>query len=310
MIDVLSSLVGLLRLRGDIYGRLELGAPFGLRFPSDVGHFFLVLSGSARLLVAAADHALAPGDFVFIPSSESFALSSVAPDAPVLRDFSENEGRAYMGEGLIRTQGDLKSGCALLSGCFNFAPHEADILIDQMAGPIIKGFKTEGSETGMGAVFDIVAREMASARPGSFAIIDRMLETMLIETLRTGLDNDASSWLSALRDPRIGRALSKMHFEPQTDWTVAGLAEVAGMSRSSFATRFRSLTGRTPMEHLARWRMQRAAHLLTDGQHRSVGEVTARVGYTSEAAFRRQFIAIFGMSPKMYRAKGRQRAGP
>lgn len=303
--DVLSSLVGYLSLRGGVYGRLALGAPFGLRFPSDVGHYFLVLSGRARLVMSGRSETLESGDFVFIPGPDRFSLVSDTPDMPPLRDFSEDEGRSYQADGLIQTEGDAETGCELLSGCFHFAPHEIDILMDQAAGPVIYSTTAEGAAPWLRSMFSGVASELADRRQGAFSIIDRMLETMLIEALRDGMTTSAerpSSWLSALQDQRIGRALHEIHFAPQENWTVASLAETAGMSRSSFAARFRALTGRTPMEHLARWRMQRAANLLTDGQHRSVSEVIGRVGYVSEAAFRRQFTEVFGHSPKAYRS--------
>ena len=303
--DVLSSLVSLLRLRGDLYGRLALGAPFSLRFPSEVGHYLLVLSGRARLVMLGEEHVLSPGDFVFIPSSDPFSLVSDTPDRPPVRDFSENEGRAYHQDGLIRTEGDHARGCELLSGCFHFAPHETDLLIDQMPAPLVHSINASDSAPWLASVFDVVNREMSAARPGASSIIDRMLEIMLIEALRHKIharSTGAAAWLAALQDQRIGRVLHRIHFAPHENWTVARLAEVAGMSRSSFATLFHALTGRTPMEHLARWRMQRAAHFLTDGQSRSVSEVIERVGYRSEAAFRRQFADVFGQSPNAYRS--------
>lgn len=309
--DVLSSLVSFLRLRGDLYGRLVLAAPFNLRFPSEVGHYLLVLSGRVRLAMSGTEHVLVPSDFVFIPSSDSFSLLSDTPDRVPVRDFTEDEGRAYQQRGIIRTEGNEKQGCELLSGCFHFAPHEIDLLIDQMSAPLIHNINANNSAPWLSSVFDVINSEMSTARPGSFSIVDRMLETMLIEALRHRLQASSvgsASWLRALQDQRIGRVLHKIHFSPQENWTVARLAKVAGMSRSSFTTLFHTLTGRTPMEHLTRWRIQRAAHLLTDGQSRSVRETLEQVGYRSEAAFRRQFAAVFGQSPKAYQAgKRRQR---
>lgn len=304
--DVLSSLMDFLRVRGDIYGRLVLGAPFGLRFPSDIGHCFLVLSGSTRLVTSETDQVLVPGDFAFIPSSDSFSLVSNTPEVSPLRGFSEDEGRAYQENGIIRTEGDAEKGCELLSGCFHFAPHEANILIDQVVSPLIHNMTAENSTPWLRSMFEVVTREHDEPRPGSFSIIDRLFETMLIEALRGGIDAGSTppvSWLAALRDKRIGRALHEIHFASHENWTVEKLAQIAGMSRSSFATRFHALTGRTPMEHLARWRMQRAAHFLTDGQGGSVNQVVERVGYRSEAAFRRQFIEVFGQPPKAYRLR-------
>ena len=306
--DVVSSLVSFLRMRGDIYGRLKLGAPFSLRFPSEVGHYFLVLSGRVILTMEGSDHTLKPGDFIFIPSAAPFHLISDTDERLPERDFTEDEGRAYLQDGLIRIEGDLENGCELLSGCFDFAPHESDLLIDQMSGPIVHNITAEGSAPWLSGMFDVVTHELAAARPGAFAVIDRILEIMLIEAFRNSIltrSVSSANWLGALQDKRLGRVLEDIHFSPEKNWTVAKLAATAGMSRSSFATLFHTATGRTPMEHLMRWRMQRAAHFLTDGQNRPVSEVVERVGYRSEAAFRRQFADVFGQAPSAYRHKRR-----
>lgn len=113
------------------------------------------------------------------------------------------------------------------------------------------------------------------------------------------------NWLTALVDPRIGRALSAMHGRPERPWTVTTLAREAGESRSGFATRFKTAVGESPMEYLARWRVELGADLLVR-EELTVGEAAARVGYETDAAFTRVFKRQFGTPPARYR---RLRAG-
>ncbi len=54
-----------------------------------------------------------------------------------------------------------------------------------------------------------------------------------------------------------------MHANPADAWTVSGLAERLGMSRSIFASKFRETVGATPMEYLTRWRILLAGDRLT-----------------------------------------------
>jgi len=61
-----------------------------------------------------------------------------------------------------------------------------------------------------------------------------------------------------MRDPAIARALNAMHSDVRSKWTVAELARIAGMSRSTFAARFVEGLGCAPIEYLARWRMAKA----------------------------------------------------
>jgi AraC-like DNA-binding protein len=105
-----------------------------------------------------------------------------------------------------------------------------------------------------------------------------------------------TGWLGALSDARISRALRAIHDEPSRRWTVADLASVARMSRSSFAERFSALVNEAPLSCQSRWRLALALNLLRRPNAR-VGEVARRVGYDSDAAFGRAFKAQYGVSP-------------
>jgi transcriptional regulator GlxA family with amidase domain len=52
--------------------------------------------------------------------------------------------------------------------------------------------------------------------------------------------------LSGLSHPRLRNALVAMHEAPAQEWTLDELAQVAGMTRSEFATTFRETVGVTP----------------------------------------------------------------
>ena len=56
------------------------------------------------------------------------------------------------------------------------------------------------------------------------------------------------------------------------------------------------------MQDLAQWRMPLAASLLSSTSA-GVGEIAARVGYGSEAAFSKAFKRHFEMSPRAYRQR-------
>ena len=64
----------------------------------------------------------------------------------------------------------------------------------------------------------------------------------------------------ASRDRHVGKALALMHGRPATRWTLDALAQEVGLSRSTFAERFAALVGTPPMQYLATWRLQLAAH--------------------------------------------------
>jgi transcriptional regulator GlxA family with amidase domain len=97
---------------------------------------------------------------------------------------------------------------------------------------------------------------------------ERLSESMFIETVRqhlAGLRSDGAGWLSGLRDPVVGRALALLHGNVAESWTLTSLAKRMGVSRSGLADRFTKLVGQPPMQYLTGWRMQTAAHLLSQG---------------------------------------------
>jgi AraC-like DNA-binding protein len=74
----------------------------------------------------------------------------------------------------------------------------------------------------------------------------------------------------------------------------------SGMSRSSFAVRFKDLVGETPLEYLTSWRMQKATSLLQKGDNK-LFEVAKAVGYDTDAAFSKAFKRVVGVAPREYR---------
>ena len=74
------------------------------------------------------------------------------------------------------------------------------------------------------------------------------------------------------------------------------MARRAAMSRSAFAQHFATLVGETPMKYLTRARMRVAEDALKrDGA--TVGQLAARLGYRSEAAFARAYKRTMGHPP-------------
>jgi AraC-like DNA-binding protein len=111
---------------------------------------------------------------------------------------------------------------------------------------------------------------------------------------------DARGWLSGLRDPHVGEALRLLHAHPIDDWTLDLLARKVGLSRTIFADRFAHYVGVSPMQYLARWRLQLASRLI-EQPGTSIARAAAEVGYESEAAFHRAFKKFVGVPPGAWR---------
>src|ERR1700743_3057732 len=67
------------------------------------------------------------------------------------------------------------------------------------------------------------------------------------------LPPEQTGWLAGARDAEVSKALALMHQRPADPWTIASLAQQAGVSRSVLAERFRHFLGGPPMAYLMRW---------------------------------------------------------
>jgi AraC-like DNA-binding protein len=153
-------------------------------------------------------------------------------------------------------------------------------------------------------VIPLLAGEIVKDDPGQEAVLDRLLDLLLIAVLRAWLDRPeaaAPAWYRAQADPIVGRALGLLHHNPAHPWTVATLADEAGVSRATLARRFQDLVGEPPMSFLAGWRIALAADLLREPGS-TIGSVAHQVGYSSPFALSAAFKRLRGISPAQHRA--------
>ncbi|MFJ2028066.1 AraC family transcriptional regulator [Streptosporangium sp. NPDC087985] len=150
----------------------------------------------------------------------------------------------------------------------------------------------------------LLGDEIVKDEPGQEAVLDRLLDLLLIAVLRAWFSRpeaEAPAWYRAQSDPVVGRALRMLHNNPAHPWTVAALAAGSGVSRASLARRFTELVGEPPMTFLTGWRLAMAADLLRETDA-TVGAVARQVGYGSPFALSAAFKRVFGVSPQEYRA--------
>ena len=148
------------------------------------------------------------------------------------------------------------------------------------------------------AVLELLFAEAFAARPGRQEVLNRLFELVLIDLLRVMLARGRLTdvgFLRGLAHPHLGKAVSAIHADPARGWSLEAMAEIAAMSRSSFASTFRREVGQTPGNYLAGWRISTAQALLRRGV--ALKHVAHRVGYGSQAGFLRAFRTSVGLSP-------------
>lgn len=150
---------------------------------------------------------------------------------------------------------------------------------------------------------EMLSDELAQDGPGQAAVLDRLLDLVLIQALRAAFASARlPGWPAGRTDPAVARALALMHQHPVRRWTIAALAAEAGLSRAAFARRFAACTGEPPLAYLTRWRLCLAADLLA-GTDLTLDAVAARVGYSTGFALSAAFTRDRGISPSRFRAQ-------
>jgi AraC-like DNA-binding protein len=148
------------------------------------------------------------------------------------------------------------------------------------------------------SVLSVLTYEAKKPRAGNQLMIDSLARILFMEVLRLCVAHEDSQkgWLGALVDPKIGAALAVMHCDVTKQLTLDHIATAVGMSRSSFALRFKVLVGQSPLDYRLQLNMQRAAQLLRNNS-KTVSSVAYELGYESDRSFRKAFKRVMGCPP-------------
>ena len=305
--DVLDDILDTLNLTGVLYFRTEFSGRWAVTVPDleQAARFHLVVRGECHVAVASGEQMrLGQGDLVLIPRGRSHVLADAPTNrAPPLESVLRDAG--YRGDGVL-VVGDRKptSTTQMICGHFGFRPGADHPILRALPTHLVVTAADRAAEPWLDDTLRLVARRVFSDDMGSEAAVTRLSEIVFIELLRFGIrQSDAlAGIMTAMRDPKIGRALDLMHARAAEPWTVTTLAREIGMSRSRFAERFSNLLATGPMAYLSEWRLQNALSLLHDSR-RSVQQVASQAGYGSPAAFTRAFSGKFGIAPTEYRRR-------
>jgi AraC-like DNA-binding protein len=190
----------------------------------------------------------------------------------------------------------------MLGGAFTFADANAPRMIEAL--PAFMHIRASSPAAAvLRDTLSLLNREMSQANMGSTLMIERLGDVLLIQALRAYVSDygaDATGWIGAFSDPRVGGAIKLMHNAVHHPWTVGELAAAVAMSRSAFALRFKSMVGVAPLEYLRQWRMQLARHALHKDTC-SIATLASSLGYASVSAFGNAYKHAYGHSPKRSR---------
>lgn len=306
------------RVRSSMVGRSQVAPPWSLALDGDEPCVVAAMArgsgwvrhgdGPARPLGEGAV-AVACGDRPLVVSDAPDGAPQVlVVDSETCVDTATGESLVDCERSGVRTWGPADAPVSVLLGAYRSDGHLFAHLTADLPSLLVVG-----GDPLVAAALSALAAETAVDRVGQQVVVDRLMELLLVATVRAWAAAPAdggASWLRALDDPVVGPALRALHAEPARPWTVASLAAEAAVSRSAFARRFREQVGEPPLAHVARWRMARAADLLLDPDL-DLAAVAARVGYADAFSLSTAFRRVRGVSPRQHRrAAGRAAAQP
>ncbi|WP_394199242.1 AraC family transcriptional regulator [Litoreibacter albidus] len=294
--DPLSSVVTLLKPAVSISKMVEAGGQWLVERHDMASPFYCAMvEGQCRLHITGRDPVtLRAGDFVLIPHMQGFTMLSEVPPPQHVPRVPLETGPGRFRLGLSEAAVDVR---ALVGHC-RFDTPASDLLVSLLPDMI----HVSGQSRLTGLV-PVIHEETRADRPGRGMILERLLEVLLIEALRSGPAAILPpGLLRGLSDPKLGGALQRIHAEAGSALSVSDMARAAGMSRSGFFERFRKQVGRAPMEYATDWRMAVAKTLLRHGGLTNA-EIALKVGYGSAGAFGLAFTRHEGIPPGAFANK-------
>ncbi|WP_036507882.1 AraC family transcriptional regulator [Nocardioides sp. URHA0020] len=309
--DVLSDVFEQVGVRGMVTGGFAVRGPWTAREPvARPLKLIALVAGSARFTVDGPGGPDGPielvaADVVLLNHRTSLEVRGGLDDDGPPRELSP----AASFDAMELAAADLSTDDVLVGGWIEVNPAGQELLRTALPGLVHVRASTPAASRLATIVVQIV-EEASSGRLGSAFAIRQQGQLFLLEVLRAYLEQEEPpvGWLRLLADEQLAPALRLMHDHPGTPWGLTELARAAGMSRTSFADRFRKVAGTPPLSYLSRWRMLLAQRALRDPDVR-VGDLASRLGYGSESAFSTAFKRQIGESPLHYRRRVHSTAG-
>lgn len=306
--DALSVLLQNVHLFETKYYRLNVTGNWSYSLTrQDTILFYLVMSGGFCIDVGNGPRETRAGDMIMIPSAHqhvSYALNYYSDEAQPLDELLTSCKEHTLD---LKGDGDSEASLILIECKYDKAMIRPLLSVLPSILP-----EVNDEDDGRFEVIDVEIRlltlEAEHERMGKTAVINHWASIMMIECLRVyieSLPEATENWLKAMKDPFLTKALVAMHEMPSENWTINKLAEVAGMSRSSFAQRFKEVVGIPPLTYLMDYRLRLAARYLRLQQN-SISRISGLVGYASDSTFSQAFKRVYGISPKAYRQQYQQ----
>jgi AraC-like DNA-binding protein len=295
----IDSLLNTIEVTSEVVAAIHLLSDSGVSFPgeADFVKFFYVAEGAFFVSTDSGPwQRVQAGDFaIFRPGVRYDAVTTVGLEPVEIDEWIARMNMACRSGMHYVLEGD-RLRTSLISGRARIRDAHIHPVWRSLPASLIGPCAAAGNA--LTAVMDELSRPL----PGSQTIVNRLLDTAVMQAVRQHSEQSGALGV-ILHDPEIGRVVAEIHRQPAHPWTLSEMANLAGISRSHFAERFRNRLGQPPAEYVTNVRMHRAGRLLANPDV-TVAEAAAKSGYANEAAFSKAFRRVTGGSPGRVRSRG------
>ncbi|MEE8602256.1 AraC family transcriptional regulator [Euzebya tangerina] len=307
--DAVEALLAGPRARGAHLLRALMATPWaiGVRDRAPLTVVALVTGTACVQAEDGTTYPLTSGDVALVRGPEPYVVADKPGRLPTVVVHPGNRCESLDGRPLeesmrlgVRTWGHgLDASTEMLIGTYVGEGAVSRRLLDWLPPVVV-----QTADARSAGLVQLLRRETSTEAPGQATVLDRLLDVLVMQTVRWALDvagPRAPGWFTGSQDPVVAAALQAIHDHPEQSWTVAALAGEAGVSRASLAKRFSDTVGESPIQYLTGWRMDLAADLLAADPALTIEAVARRVGYAGAFGFSSAFTRTRGVSPSAHR---------
>ena len=296
--DPFSDVLELLGFKSSIYFQKNFCGNWKMSI-ADTGfaQFHFIVRGTAVIEHGGQLEHLSSGDLVVFPKGAAHAISDHPSSPPtlgqdVVAHMQNGEEPFLVGEPTTR----------MICGHFEYdLTHQHPLVRDLPARMLLKTGELQIGAL-VSSLMSLIVHETRSEEMGSRIVTQHLSQALFTSILREHFEQEGHNigFYAGMRDERLVLAISAIHEADGWKYTLADLASIAGMSRSSFAAKFKSQVGQTPGDYALNWKMFKARQALQKSDE-TIDQIAHVYGYGSGSAFSRAFREVLGLSPSQVR---------
>lgn len=293
-----SSPLSELKMSSVFYTHSTMKQPWGIKMPSIPSStmFHLILEGEAIVVIDGTQIKLNAGDFILLPRGTGHDIVDINKSAAT--DLFENDIEEITEHYERLTTKGTGDATTTLCGTVLFENEVTTSVITSMPEFVLIDSQSQAHDT-IKSVVQAIHRETKNEEYGSELVVSKLADVLILQCIRAWIDqvsDDNQGWIMAHTDKRLSRAMKRIHSDSAANIDIETLADISGMSRTSFIEYFKRTVGETPKKYITDWRLSLAREKLLHGKAHILN-IALDVGYQSEAAFSRAYKNKYGESP-------------